>query len=118
MTTARSLTVLWFFLTLVVLAWPSSALPQTDVTHLDKLVHAAIFTLGTILAVRGWPGHRPWVVAALLVFAPLAEVWQAVVPTERHANLYDAIANAVGVGIGVIVTSFFFQQPDRSGDQG
>jgi VanZ family protein len=117
MAIARTLTVLWFLVTLVVLAWPGSELPQTDVPHLDKLVHAAIFTLGTILALRGWPGRRTWVVVVLLVFAPLAEVWQAVMPTERDANLLDAIANSIGVGIGLLISNFFRGKGRRSGDQ-
>jgi VanZ family protein len=97
---ARLLTLAWLLIALVLLGLPTDQLPDPELSGADLLAHAALFTVGTVLALMGWPQHRLAVIIALLVFAPLAEVWQWVLPTGRHADIYDAAANAVGVGIG------------------
>jgi VanZ family protein len=75
----------------------------------DKGLHALEFAvLGFLLAhatLRTWPGHAWWRVAALAVVLGVAwgvldELHQALVP-GRHADLLDAVADAVGVVIGV-----------------
>lgn len=99
MTVARWLTMVWLVVTLVGLGWPGSELPNAP-SHVDKVVHLFIFATGTVLALTGWPERRGVVVASLLLFAPLAEVWQYVLPTDRSAEVLDAIANALGVGLG------------------
>jgi VanZ family protein len=100
MAIARWFTVIWFVSTLIGLGLPGAALPDTPTDHFDKVAHLAIFTVGTALALLGWPEHRARVLLLMLLFAPLSEVWQAVLPTGRQADVLDVVANAVGIGVG------------------
>jgi VanZ family protein len=76
----------------------------------DKGVHAVEFAvLGFLLAhatLRTWPRHALWRVAAVAVIIGVAwgvldELHQALVP-GRHAEVLDAVADAVGVVLGVV----------------
>jgi len=98
----RWLTLLWFIVTLIGLGLPGSELPETPDGPFDKVAHFVIFASGTALALLGWPAHWARVLVLMLVFAPLAEVWQFVLPTGREADVWDALANAVGVGAGAL----------------
>lgn len=97
---ARVLTFFWLTATLVALAWPASALPDSPFEGVDKLVHFGIFFVGAVLALLGWPDRRGLTLVALLLFAPLAEAWQGLLPTGREPNPYDAVANVLGVLAG------------------
>jgi VanZ family protein len=100
MAVARWFTVIWFVSTLIGLGLPGTSLPDTPTDHFDKVAHVAIFAVGTALALLGWPQHRTRVLLLMLLFAALSEVWQAVLPTGREADVLDVVANAVGIGVG------------------
>lgn len=97
---ARILALVWLLVTLALLGFPVDALPEPSLIGVDMGAHLALFALGTVLALRGWPRHTTAVIVALLVLAPLAELWQWALPTGRQANAYDALANAAGVALG------------------
>lgn len=101
MTLFRRLTLAWFIVTLIILGLPSGSFPSTSIPHADKIVHFLIFAVGSFVAVRGWPNRILLVVLLLLLFAPLAEIWQHILPTRRHADPMDALANATGVIVGL-----------------
>ncbi len=93
----RWLAVAWAVIVLALLAVPSQSIPDTTVIKFDKVIHAVLFGAGAGLALRGWP-RLPWrVLFVLILFSPLTEVWQAVLPIGREPDLYDVVADWIGV---------------------
>jgi VanZ family protein len=90
-------------LSLVVLFSPGSEVP-TDVPVSDKLVH---FLLFVSLGVTGrLAGLAPLpLLVALVAYAGVSEVLQAVLPINRDGDVLDALADSLGVVIGLAVGS-------------
>jgi VanZ family protein len=103
MTVPRWLTVAWIVGTLIALGMPVPAIPEAPSGPIDKLAHLLLFAAGTVVALAGWPKRSVWVIALLAAFAPLTELWQAVLPTGREAELPDVLANWAGIGLGWVV---------------
>jgi VanZ family protein len=103
MTYFRWATLVWVFATLLILGIPSGAVPRSGIPNADKITHALIFACGSFLALRGWPSRRAAVVSLVSLFALLAELWQVVLPTHRHADSMDTLANIAGVLLGVSI---------------
>lgn len=82
-------------LSLVVLFSPSTP-SDGGLTGLDKVVHASLFA-ALALTARGRRGRGLWLV---LLYAPVSEVLQAVLPIHRDGNLPDAVADIVGALLG------------------
>lgn len=70
--------------------------------HADKLVHATLFACLGFLAVRGWAQRRQlaWVLLGVMWLAPQTEWLQAYIP-GRGASLADALADVLGLAVGV-----------------
>jgi VanZ family protein len=85
---------------LVVLFSPGSDTPDVSVS--DKLVHAALFAA---LAVTGVLAGVPVVVLApaLVVYAGLSEVLQAVLPIDRDGDWRDSLADTLGTVLGLVL---------------
>jgi VanZ family protein len=95
--------------------WPSSGIASTDIP-VDKVIHAALFSLCACLFVRGWTvlRHRWWFLcAALLVYGVLTEWIQSFVP-GRSASIADIVADGLGIGIGVGVARFYLRRRNDS----
>lgn len=104
-------------------AWAASWLPwgrwldQEDVTHwahADKLVHAGMFAVLGGLAMSAWR-DRSWRVRwwwALLALGVLTEGLQAWVP-GRSPSGADVLADALGLGLGVVVSWWFLRAGKR-----
>lgn len=72
---------------------------------LDKIVHATIFALPTLVGLLAL-SERAWLVPALMVaHAPLSEVVQATLLPERSGDPMDAAADLVGVAAGIVIGS-------------
>lgn len=85
---------------LVVLYAPSG-LGSGSFPHGDKLVHATVFALPVFFALLArLPGAAVVTVAAL--HAPGSEIVQARLLAERAGDPWDAVADLVGVGLGVL----------------
>ncbi len=87
---------------LVVLFSPGSTVPSGP-PNSDKLVHAALFAALAAAAVCAGAGWR-LAGALLLVYAAVSEVLQSVLPIHRHGDPADLIADAAGIGAGLILT--------------
>ncbi len=84
--------------------------------HADKVVHVLVFLVPVALAV--FVTHRPGVVAAVfVVHAVASEVVQATLLPLRAGDPRDALADVVGVGLGVLVAHLVtrFPAPGRRG---
>ena len=84
---------------LYMLFWPEPGGPETDLPGADKVVHALVF-----LALAGTArlrfGGAPAVLTAVLGYAAVSEVVQALLLSERTGDLWDLLADAVGAGLG------------------
>ena len=100
----------WTLLLLVGLLWPGDSLPGLDTGCLpdlpegsDKLVHAVLFAVETLLLRRwlGGAGRTHPLLGAVLLAAVLAastEVLQTWVP-RRRADPADLAANVLGIAV-------------------
>ena len=100
---ARAGLVLAVLVQLVVLYSPdgTSAAPFPSS---DKVVHVVVFLVPVALAVT--MTRRPALVAAVfLAHAVVSEVVQASLLPLRSGDPFDAVADAVGVGLGVVLAT-------------
>ena len=67
----------------------------------DKAVHLAMFAGFGFLWLRAAPGHLARVVVAGLALAVVTEAVQAWLPFDRSADALDALADGVGLALGV-----------------
>lgn len=80
----------------------------------DKFEHMVAYGVMALLA--GWTWHRKeapfcaWAAAFLLAagYGGLMEVAQALAGTGRHAEVLDAVANAIGAG-GIWLVAYLWQ---------
>lgn len=95
----RALLALAVLVQLVVLYLPSP--PSTGAPEgLDKLVHAAVFFAPALLGVLA--GLRPlWLGLVLAAHAVVSELVQHGLLPARSGDVWDAVADVVGVGLGI-----------------
>jgi hypothetical protein len=84
---------------LVILYWPRTAGP-TDVTDLDKVVHAATFGSVAYLGLRAGLRARWWV-PVVSGHAVLSELVQGLFLAHRSGDWHDVVADLVGVGMAL-----------------
>ena len=114
---ALALACVWT-LVIMILCWmPTSGIEiQGDdsrylrIPHLDKVVHAGMFALfGWLWTIAAGGGRRGWaVLAAGLVMAVGTEVVQGLPMVGRDPDVWDGLADTVGVTIGIASASFWF----------
>lgn len=112
----------WTLAILVLCTIPGNQLPQVGVLSADKIGHFAMFTaFGWLwmhalrLKVRVRFGL---VLAAGLAYAVLTEVYQGVLPFGREPDMWDAVANSVGLLVGIGVWRLFTQKRNTAADAG
>lgn len=89
-----------FALSLIVLFSPGSTVPSGP-PNSDKVVHALLFAALAITARAagiGWRAAAAWILA----YAALSEVLQATLPINRGGSLWDWVADAVGLAVGLL----------------
>jgi glycopeptide antibiotics resistance protein len=110
------LTISWALLIMILCGIPGRDIPHIsflEMLSFDKWVHAAIFVVLTLLAVRGFrlqhtseKFNKHAVVIALLLcisYGGLLEVIQGTLFAERSADIYDFIANSFGCILAVLI---------------
>lgn len=106
--------IFWALLILVLCSIPGKDIPSVgwlQILNPDKWVHATIFAVQYLLLMFAFShkyvdklGHFAghwWAVTLSLLYAALTEVYQHVFLPDRYGDVYDFIANAVGVLLGV-----------------
>ncbi|MET4699309.1 VanZ family protein [Constrictibacter sp. MBR-5] len=80
---------------------PAAEMPEIEVS--DKIQHFAAYAGLAFLAKIAWrpPGFLGWPLASVVIAGPAIELLQSLVP-GRSASVGDAVADVIGVGIGVI----------------
>jgi VanZ like family len=102
---------------IMVLCWiPRAAIHKLEygsiwlkVLNFDKVVHAGIFVVFSLLWVRVWssPRQRLWAILGGFGLAVLTEIGQMVPAVRRDASIADALADCAGVLAGIAVAPLF-----------
>ena len=105
--TRRLVAIVWTLGILAACSIPGRDLPEVDIVSFDKVAHFVIF------AGFGWlwmwalqspmPRRTAVVLVAGLAYAGLTEVYQGLLPFERSADPFDALANALGLLAAVLL---------------
>lgn len=101
------LAILWTLLIMVALTIPGRAIPDSNILQLDKLIHAGLFLVLTLLWLAAL-SHASLlrgmiILAAMLAYAVLTEVYQEVMPIGRSADMLDSLADAAGAIIAFLL---------------
>ena len=101
----RWLAWFWTFLILTACTWPGKDIPAAPVAGFDKIVHAGLFTVWTMLWLLAYP--RKWLVIIIsgMAYGLGLEFYQQLLPFDRTFDWWDAVADAVGVLTGFAIKS-------------
>ena len=101
MTTLR-LAVFWTVLIVVLCTIPGRSMPTQFLPFsVDKWVHLGLFLVFGVLWLRARPG-RVWAIFAVgAAFGIGIELWQGALPIGRSPDVLDAIADIVGLALGL-----------------
>jgi len=101
------LAVLWTLLIMVALTIPGGSIPDSNILQLDKLIHASLFLVLTLLWLvalsQGSLMRGIVILATIVVYAVLTEVYQEVMPIGRSADMLDSLADAAGAIIAFLL---------------
>jgi hypothetical protein len=101
----------WTFVILALCWLPRSLMPRQEtgprpffVPNFDKLVHLGIFAVFAFLWMRVGPpaGKAGRIFLAGLALAVISELGQELPIVSRDATVMDAVADVVGVGVGLL----------------
>lgn len=115
-----SVTGVYACLIMVMILLPSDSIPKVRILSADKLWHMLMYfllALGLMLGFREgnyqrWYNRR-WTFIIALLHASISETLQVFSP-GRSANIYDWIANCIGIGLALLGLSLFpkfFEKP-------
>ena len=88
----------------LVVVYAPSGVGEPPFPSFDKVVHVGVFALPVFFAVLARLPAVP-VVAVMALHAPLSEVVQHELLTQRSGDPWDAVADLVGVGLGALVAA-------------
>ena len=97
---ARTVFALLLGISLAMFLTPGDDVPEGGPN--DKVVHALIFVA---LAVAGRWARVPWLALGigLAAYAAVTEILQATLPIHRDGNVPDWLADAAGIGVGLLL---------------
>ena len=110
------LTISWALLIMILCGIPGRDLPHMSFLELlsfDKWVHAGVFFVLTLLAVRGFrlqkkiiglKNHAVLIALLLCIsYGGILEILQGTIFEDRGADIYDFIANSFGCILAVLL---------------
>lgn len=105
----------WVVFTAILHAIPGSDFPVvsfSDFFQLDKLIHSIIFMIGVYLFAVALKEQQKiqflcHIVISFIVYGLLLEVLQGLVFVERSADIFDWLADIIGVFLGVWIFKKF-----------
>lgn len=65
--------------------------------HMDKLIHATLFAMLTIIGYWAYSKYSVWLYAGLMAYGGITELLQGAFTMTRFASIYDWIADIVGI---------------------
>ncbi|WP_203567703.1 VanZ family protein [Aestuariimicrobium ganziense] len=102
---------------LIVLYSPSPEVDSTWPRHTDKVAHLLGFGVPVALGWTRFLSGRRWVVAAFAAHAVVSELVQSWLLGRRQGDPLDAVADLVGVALGVGVGVLVDRASGRSSKQ-
>jgi len=120
--------VAWALVILLLTGVPGSYFPKVTsfwewITP-DKAVHVFIFGVQAFLLLTAYHEqylssssrflYRSIILSVTILFALLTEVLQAYVFIGRNGNVYDFIADVVGVGVGLLAYILLFKKKNAN----
>jgi glycopeptide antibiotics resistance protein len=110
------LTISWALLIMILCGIPGRDIPHIsflEILSFDKWVHAGIFFVLALLAVRGfrlqkrsiaWKKHAVLIALTLCIsYGGILEILQGTIFEDRSADIYDFIANSFGSILAVLL---------------
>jgi VanZ family protein len=110
-----TLAIAWAVVIAVLHAIPGSDFPEvsfSDLFQIDKLIHAIIFTIGFYLFAVAFAEQQKkafmrYLIVSFIAYGLLLEVLQGLVFVERSADIFDWLADTIGVFLGVWIFKKF-----------
>ncbi|MGI9174537.1 MAG: VanZ family protein [Rhodothermales bacterium] len=98
------LAIAWTLFIVALCSIPCDDIPDMDIWGYDKIGHFVMFAgFGWLWAHAAPKNALGWVLAAGVAFAGLTEVYQGLLPFDRTPDLYDALADIIGLSAGLLV---------------
>ena len=89
-------------LTTVLMLMPSYAVPKAFDFY-DKAQHGLVFVTLTLAGLMAYQQRLKTVCLGLFVYGGLIEVMQSTVTTTRHGDVFDWLADGMGIVVGLSV---------------
>lgn len=99
---------LYLFAILLASSIPGKSLPKIVILSPDKLLHLAEYGILGFLVFKSFNKVSLPIIAGLLFFACLDEIWQSFVP-GRNPSIYDVFADIIGFTV-VIGSMYYFSR--------
>lgn len=103
----RFLALVWTACIVVGLTLPGSAMPISGLFEFDKLIHLGLFLVLALLWLPALSGGRidrgMAILAVILAFSVVSEIYQGILPFGRQADMLDAAADSVGAVAGFVI---------------
>lgn len=99
--TARRLAVLWTVTIVVGCLIPGNGLPSLEILSYDKVIHVLLFVGFGWLWTTAFPRQAVLVLISGIALGIAIEVAQGALPINRSPDVFDAIADVVGLLIGM-----------------
>ena len=102
--------IAWTILIVALLTVPGKSIPSSSVLEFDKLAHAGLFLILTLLWLFALSEDRIsralTIVGAIVLFSFASEWYQELLPFERTGELLDAVADTAGALLGFAIWAF------------
>ena len=110
-----TIAIIWVIIIAILHSIPGSSDPDFSFTffHLDKLIHIILFMLGVYFFAIAYQEKQikmfliPLIIS-FISYGGFLEIMQSIIFKNRFSDIYDWIADIIGVFIGVI---FFHKFP-------
>ncbi|NIJ53955.1 VanZ family protein [Dyadobacter arcticus] len=96
----------WTLLILAACTWPGKDIPAAPIVGFDKFVHTGLFTIWIILWLLIYPQKTALLVTLGMAYGLGLEFYQQLLPFDRTFDWWDAVADAAGVILGFLFTTF------------
>ncbi len=82
--------------------------------HYDKLNHASAFVVLAFLGSLGWPRHKAGLIVFLALIGAAIEVLQGTSLIDRDLDVFDWVADCIGMAFGLLAVLFLNWSVRRS----